>query len=155
MRLDAEKAPLTVANFRNYVACGQYDLTIFHQVLKGPLQIVLGGGYTTDLKEKADVHAHSERGPQRLEEPPRHDRHGPSSQRRRQRDVPVFHQYRGQRRAEFPVAHPRGYGYCVFGEVIEGMDVVDQIAKVPVHDSGKIEGLPVEAVVVKSIRQVK
>ena len=40
-------------NFRNYVARGHYDLTIFHQVLKGSLQIVLGGGYTADLKEKA------------------------------------------------------------------------------------------------------
>ena len=53
MRLDAEKAPLTVDNFRNYVARGHYDLTIFHQVVKSPLQIVLGGGYTADLKEKA------------------------------------------------------------------------------------------------------
>ena len=55
VRLDAEKAPLTVDNFRNYVARGHYDLTIFHQVLKGPVQIVLGGGYTADLKEKATL----------------------------------------------------------------------------------------------------
>ena len=55
VRLDAEKAPLTVDNFRNYVARGHYDLTIFHQVLKGSLQIVFGGGYTADLKEKTPL----------------------------------------------------------------------------------------------------
>ena len=55
----------------------------------------------------------------------------------------------------FKARTPEGYGYCVFGEVTEGMDVLDRIAKIPVHDTDKFRNLPVETVVIKSVRQVK
>ena len=55
VRLDAEKAPLTVGNFRKYASCGHFDQTIFHQVFSKPVQVVLGGVYTSDLKEKTPM----------------------------------------------------------------------------------------------------
>ena len=155
VRLDAEKAPLTVDNFRNYVARGHYDLTIFHQVLKGSLQIVLGGGYTADLKEKATL------------TPIRNEAHnglknhrGTIAMARRPNDEDsasgqFFINIADNDALNFKSRTPEGYGYCVFGEVTEGMDVLDRIAKSPVHNVDKFKDLPVETVVIKSVRQVK
>jgi cyclophilin family peptidyl-prolyl cis-trans isomerase len=156
VRLDAEKAPLTVDNFRNYVARGHYDLTIFHQVLNKGLQIVLGGGYTADLKEKKATLM-----------PIRNEAHkglknhrGTIAMARRADDedsatCQFFINITDNDVLNFKSRTPEGYGYCAFGEVTEGMDVVDRIAKTPVHNSDKFTDLPVEAVVIKTIRQVK
>ena len=155
VRLDAEKAPLTVDNFRSYVARGHYDLTIFHQALQGSLQIVLGGGYTADLKEKPT------RTPIRNEA---HNglknRRGTIAMARRANDVDsatcqFFINIADNEILNFKSRTPEGYGYCAFGEVIEGMETVDRIAKAPVHDTDKFMSLPVQPVVLKSIRQVK
>lgn len=155
VRMDGEKAPLTVDNFRAYVARGHYDLTIFHQVLKGSLQIVLGGGYTADLKEKAS------RTPIRNEA---HNglknRRGTIAMARRPNDedsasCQFYINVADNDALNFKSRTPEGYGYCVFGEVIDGMDVVDRIAKVAVHDSDKFRDVPVEPVVIRSVRQVK
>lgn len=155
VRLDGEKVPLTVDNFRNYVARGYYDLTIFHQVLKSPPQIVLGGGYTADLKEKAAL------------TPIRNEAHKASKNRRgtiamtrRLNDEDsasgqFFINIADNDALNFKSSTPEGYGYCVFGEVTEGMEILDQIAKTPVHNTDKFKDLPVEPVVIKSIRQVK
>ena len=155
VRLDAEKAPLTVDNFRNYVARGHYNLTIFHQVSKESPQIVLGGGYTADLKEKAAL------------TPIRNEAHnglkncrGTIAMARRADDIDsatcqFFINIADNDRLNFKSRTPEGYGYCVFGEVTEGMEVVDRIATSPVHQSGKFVGLPADTVVIKSIRQVR
>lgn len=50
---------------------------------------------------------------------------------------------------------PAAYGYCVFGEVTEGLDVVNKINEVPVHDTSSLERTPVQAIIVKSIRQIR
>ena len=155
VRLDAEKAPLTVDNFRNYVARGHYDLTIFHQVLKGSLQIMLGGGYTADLKEKATLTPIRNEAHNGLK-----NRRGTIAMARRANDedsatCQFFINVADNNVLNFKSRTPEGYGYCVFGEVTEGMDVVDRIAKAPVHDTDKFAGLPVETVVIKSIRQIK
>ncbi len=155
VRLDAEKAPLTVDNFRNYVARGHYDLTIFHQVLKDPLQIVLGGGYTADLKEKATLTPIRNEAHNGLK-----NRRGTIAMARRPNDedsatCQFFINIADNDALNFKSRTPEGYGYCVFGEVTEGMDVLDRIAKAPVHDIDKFMDLPVETVVIKSVRQVK
>jgi len=155
VRLDAEKAPMTVYNFRNYVARGHYDLTIFHQVLKGSLQIVLGGGYTADLKEKATLTPIRNEAHNGLK-----NRRGTIAMARRANDedsatCQFFVNIADNDALNFISRSPNGYGYCVFGEVTEGMEVVDRIAKTPLHDTDKFVGLPVEAVAIKSIRQVK
>ena len=55
----------------------------------------------------------------------------------------------------FKARTSEGYGYCVFGEVTDGMDVLDRIAKGPVHDSGSHPNMPVETVAIKSIHEVR
>ena len=154
VRLDAEKAPLTVDNFHNYVARGFYDLTIFHQVPKG-LQLVLGGGYTADLKEKAALVPIRNEAHNGLK-----NRRGTIAMARRANDedsatCQFFINTADNEALNFKSRTADGYGYCVFGEVTEGMDVVDRIAKTPVHDADKFKDLPVESVVIRSIRQVK
>jgi cyclophilin family peptidyl-prolyl cis-trans isomerase len=156
VRLDGEKAPLTVENFRNYVNCGHYNLTIFHQVfIKDGLKIVLGGGYTADLKEKA------------ARTPIRNEAHnglknhrGTIAMARRQDDedsatCQFFINVADNNSLNFKAPTAKDYGYCVFGEVTDGMEVLDRIAKTPVHDIDKLVAVPVETVVIKSIRQVK
>jgi len=155
VRLDAEKAPLTVYNFRNYVTRGHYDLTIFHQVLKGSLQIVLGGGYTADLKEKAALTPIRNEAHNGLK-----NRRGSITMARRANDedsatCQFFINIADNDALNFKSRSPNGYGYCAFGEVTEGMEVIDRIATAPVHDTDKFVGLPVETIVIKSIRQVK
>jgi len=155
VRLDAEKAPLTVDNFRNYVARGHYDLTIFHQVLKSSLQIVLGGGYTADLKEKAALTPIRNEAHNALK-----NRRGTIAMARRANDedsatCQFFINVADNDALNFKARSPEGYGYCAFGEVTEGMEVVDRIARAPVHDTDKFVGLPVETVVITSVRQVK
>ena len=142
VRLDAEKAPLTVDNFRNYVARGHYDLTIFHQVLKGSLQIVLGGGYTADLKEKATLTPIRNEAHNGLK-----NRRGTIAMARRANDedsatCQFFINIADNDALNFKARTPEGYGYCVFGEVTEGMEVLDRIAKTPVHDTDKFVDLP-------------
>ena len=155
VRLDAEKAPLTVDNFHNYVARGHYDSTIFHQVLKTPVQIVLAGGYTADLREKAVRTAIRNEAHNGLK-----NHRGTIAMARRgdfedSATCQFFINLADNDVLNFRSRTPEGYGYCVFGEVTDGMEVVDRIAKVPLHDTDKFAGLPVEAVVIKLIRQVK
>ncbi|MHB1037572.1 MAG: peptidylprolyl isomerase [Pirellulales bacterium] len=152
VKLDAEKVPLTVDNFLSYVKAGHYDNTIFHQVDDG--YAILGGGYTADLVQKP------------VRTSIRNDAHNAMKNRRgtiamtRAADVIDSSQaeffinlvdnpaldYKGRTAAE--------YGYCVFGEVVGGLDVVDRIGKVKVHDSKQFEKIPVETVLIQSIRCV-
>ena len=126
IELFEDKAPITVKNFLNYVDDKHYDGTIFHRVI--PDFMIQGGGFEPGMKEKKTKRPDQERVGQRPVERARHHRHGPH-QRARQRHRPVLHQRRGQR-----LPRPRkardGVGYCVFGKVIEGMDVVDKIKAV-------------------------
>jgi cyclophilin family peptidyl-prolyl cis-trans isomerase len=155
VRLDAEKAPLTVDNFRTYVARGHYDLTIFHQVIKEPLHVVLGGGYTADLKEKSTLTPIRNEAHNGLK-----NRRGTIAMARRPNDVDsatcqFFINFADNDILNFKTRTPEGYGYCVFGEVIDGMDLVDRIAQAAVHTVDKFPGLPVETVVIKSIHQIR
>ncbi|MGA2253772.1 MAG: peptidylprolyl isomerase [Thermoguttaceae bacterium] len=155
VRLDAEKAPLTVDNFRSYVGRGYYDLTIFHQVLKDSVQVVLGGGYTADLKEKTPLTPIRNEAHNGLK-----NRRGTIAMARRSNDedsatCQFFINLADNALLNFKARTPEGYGYCVFGEVIDGMDVLDRIAKAPVRNIDKFPGLPVETVEIRSIRQVK
>jgi cyclophilin family peptidyl-prolyl cis-trans isomerase len=155
VRLDAEKAPLTVCNFRDYAIRGHYDQTIFHQVGKTPVQIVLGGVYMPDLKEKTarmPIRNEADNGLK--------NRRGTIAMLRSAKDedsatCQFFFNISDNEALNYKTRTAEGYGYCVFGEVTEGMEVLDQIAKTPVHDSGNHKDMPVEAVAIKSVRQVK
>jgi peptidyl-prolyl cis-trans isomerase B (cyclophilin B) len=137
------KAPLTVANFLQYVKSGFYNGVIFHRVI--PDFMVQTGGFTPDMKQKptkgqikneSDNGLHNERGTlamARLTEP-----HTASSQ--------FFINLKDNRSLDHS---PRGWGYTVFGKVVEGMDVVDAIATVRTTTKGQYGDVPVEPILIK------
>ncbi len=156
VRLDAENSPLTVDNFLAYVDSGHYDQTIFHQVLQDYPRVVIGGAFTSELTEKP-VHT-----------PIRNEAHNKLSHRRgtiamaRQPeavDSATCHFFFNVTDNEKVLDHKdrtlEGYGYCVFGEVVEGLDVVDKIAEAEVHDKPQFEQIPVQTVLIRSVRRVK
>ena len=155
MRLDWEKAPRTVANFLyNYVETGFYAQTVIHYVDNGYL--IAGGGYTADLQEKP------------TKPPIPCEANNGLSNRRGTVAMARHPGFAGSATSQFFInlvdnpgldyraGHPDGInGYCVFGEVIEGLDVVDKIAQVPVHDKNGMNKTPVQPVVVESVKRVK
>jgi cyclophilin family peptidyl-prolyl cis-trans isomerase len=153
MQLDAESAPLTVDNFLNYVEAGYYDGTIFHQTYDN--FIVLGGGYDSKFQLKR---AHS---PVRNEAHNGLKNHRGSVAMARQADAidsatsQFFVNLADNTSLDFAGSQPSQYGYCVFGEVTSGMDVVERIAKGEVHNTPELENAPVKPVVIESIRRVK
>jgi cyclophilin family peptidyl-prolyl cis-trans isomerase len=155
VRLDAEKAPLTVNNFRNYATHGHFDQTIFHQVYSTPVQIVLGGVYTSDLKEKSPNMPIRNEADNGLK-----NRRGTIAMARRADDEDsatsqFFFNLSDNDSLNYKARTSEGYGYCVFGEVTEGIEVLDRIAKGPVHDTNDHKNMPVESVAIKSVRQVR
>ncbi len=153
LRLDADKAPLTVSNFLSYVRSSYYDQTIVHQIYKG--QGFLGGGYGKNLAEKkphtpirneADNGLKNRRGTIAMVRFPDAIDSATSQFFINLADNPPL-DYRDRT--------PAGYGYCVFGEVVEGLDVVDKIGEAKVHDTKDFERTPEQPIVVKSIRQVR
>jgi peptidyl-prolyl cis-trans isomerase A (cyclophilin A) len=155
LRLDAEKSPLTVDNFlTNYVGRGFYEGTVFHYVEKGFM--LAGGGYTTDLqpketrafiKNEADNGLKNRRGTIAMVRQPDHADSATSQFFINLTDNSSLNH--GE------AAGTDKDGYCVFGEVVEGMDVVDRIAEVPVADRGSFPKTPVSPVVVKSAEWIR
>lgn len=161
VRLDREKSPLTVDNFLSYVENKFYDQTIFHQVLKN--YVVLGGGYTEQMTEKsarpASVRNEARNG--------RKNVRGTIAMARRPDVIDSATSQFFFNVADNPqldhkeektpgvTGPPEEYGYCVFGDVAEGMEVVDKISNVAVHDQKDMERTPVQAVIIKSIRRIQ
>ncbi len=155
VKLDAEHAALTVDNFLAYVEAGHYDNTLFHQVSTKPIGIILGGGYDKFNHEKP---AHS---PIRNEA-----RNGLKNTRgaiamARRPDAidsstaQFFIDLADNPDLDYKKPTAKEYGYCVFGQVVEGMDVVDKIGQVPCHDTDKMAGTPVEQVVIQWMHVMK
>ena len=147
IELYAEKAPLTVKNFLSYVDDKFYDGTIFHRVISDFM--IQGGGFEPGMKEKktkAPIKNESGNG---LSNDARHHRHGPH-QRPRQRHR------RSSTSTSWTTLLDRldqTAGYCVFGKVIEGMDVVDKIKAVKTGRKGPYDDVPVKDVVIESVRR--
>ena len=146
--LDPEKAPITVRNFLKYVRSGHYEGTVFHRVIPGFM--IQGGGFTPELEEKPN------QGPIKSEA-----RNGLRNSRGTlamartnnpdSADSQFFINLRDNHRLDYGIG---GAGYTVFGQVIEGMDVVDRIAMVPTASRGQHENVPQMAVVIKKAREV-
>ena len=148
IELFQDKAPVSVENFLQYVREGFYAGTIFHRVVAG--YVVQGGGYTPDLNEK----------PTR---PPIQNEatNGLSNQRgtvamARTRTVrsgtsQFFVNVVDNRRLDHTGYAPDDFGYAVFGRVVEGMDVVDRISKVPTTIKDGMESVPIDPVIIKGI----
>jgi cyclophilin family peptidyl-prolyl cis-trans isomerase len=135
-----EKAPLTCENFRRYVADGFFDGTIFHRVI--PNFMIQGGGLDADMRQKP------------TREPIRNEADNGVPNRRgtlamaRTADVDsaTAQFFINLRDNDFLNHGGRDFGYAVFGEVVDGMDVVDTIAAVPTGNRGGHGDVPLETV---------
>ncbi len=147
IELDAAKAPGSVANFVKYVKKGHYDGLIFHRVI--PDFMIQGGGFTSDMQQKkTDAPIQNEaanglknvKGTLAMARTP--DPHSASSQFFINLKDNSFLDYPGQ----------DGWGYCVFGKVTKGLEVIDQIAAVQTTTKGGHRDVPAEAVTIKSAK---
>lgn len=149
IELYADKAPETVKNFLQYVESGFYDHTIFHRVIDGFM--IQGGGFTADLTQKkpsAPIKNEAHNGLKNLR--------GTLAMARTS-DVDsatgqFFINVKDNSFLDFKAKTPREYGYCVFGKVIEGMDVVDQIKAVETSTQSLHSDVPVVPVeIIKAV----
>jgi cyclophilin family peptidyl-prolyl cis-trans isomerase len=151
--LDREKAPRTVDNFLEYVNETYYQGTIIHQVVKG--HHILAGGYDANYVEKQShppILNEAHNGLKNVR--------GTIAMARSPDDVnsatcQFFINVADNPSLDFRERTADGYGYCVFGQVTEGMEVVDRIAETQVHDSDAFERTPSKAVVISATRQIK
>jgi peptidyl-prolyl cis-trans isomerase B (cyclophilin B) len=147
--LDGDKAPLTVANFLAYVDDKFYDNTIFHRVI--PDFMIQGGGFETGLRQKTTKAAIKNESGNGLS-----NKKGTLAMART--SVPdsataqFFINLKDNNFLDKSQAQD-GVGYCVFGKVTEGLDVVDKIKAVVTGRRGMHENVPTQDVVIKSIRR--
>ncbi len=144
--LDRDKAPVTVDNFVQYVTDGHYDNTLFHRVIDGFM--VQGGGMEPGMQQKPTRKTIAHEGANGLKNTKytlamarTGDPHSASSQ--------FFINIADNAFLDFKSPGGQGWGYCVFGKVVEGTDVVDKIRKVETHTSGFHENVPKDDVVIE------
>jgi len=150
VELFADKAPATVANFLQYVDDKFYDGTIFHRVIDGFM--IQGGGFTPDMQQKKTRAAIQNEAANGLK-----NDLGTLAMARTSDVNSATAQFFVNVANNGPLNHkdtsPRGFGYCVFGKVIAGMDVVDRIKAVPTQNSGSFQNVPAKPVIITSIRR--
>jgi peptidyl-prolyl cis-trans isomerase B (cyclophilin B) len=152
IQLNTEKAPLSSANFLTYVNEGFYNGTIFHRVI--PDFMAQGGGFDTSFNQKA-VHApikneadnglKNTRGTLAMART--NDPNSATAQ--------FFINYKDNSFLNHTSPTPSGWGYAVFGEVIEGMDVVDAMAKEPTGNRGPHQDVPKKDIVIEKAEVIK
>jgi peptidyl-prolyl cis-trans isomerase B (cyclophilin B) len=148
LTLDAEKAPVTVANFLEYAKAGHYDNTIFHRVISNFM--IQGGGFEPGMKQKdtkapikneADNGLKNKRGSIAMARTS--DPHSATAQ--------FFINVVDNDFLNFQAPTGNGWGYCVFGEVTEGLDVIDAIKAVKTGRSGFHQDVPAEDVIIERV----
>ena len=145
LRLFRDKAPITVENFLQYVEDGHYDGTIFHRVI--PNFMIQGGGLTVDMQEKPTREPIVNESANRL-----HNIRGTIAMARTSDPDSAAAQFFINQRSNLRLDWtPGAVGYTVFGEVIDGLSVVDFIASSPVRQVGPHANVPVEPVIIESI----
>jgi len=151
LELDEAKAPVTARNFLDYVESGFYDGTIFHRVIDNFM--VQGGGFEPGMRQKttrANIRNEADNGLRNvaysvaMARTP--DPHSASSQ--------FFINLADNDFLDYSAPTARGWGYCVFGQVVKGKEVVDQIRKVHTGGRGGHDDVPVEDVVIKKAEVV-
>ena len=144
IELDADKAPKTVENFLSYVKAGHYDGTIFHRVINGFM--IQGGGFTQDMRQKpvqAPIKNESTNGL-------KNEHYTIAMARTNVRDSATSQFFINVKKNDFlNYAGESNPGYAVFGKVVEGQDVVDQIRKVATGTTGMHQDVPKTAVVIE------
>jgi peptidyl-prolyl cis-trans isomerase B (cyclophilin B) len=152
LELDSEKAPLTVQNFVDYVNSGNYDNTIFHRVIDGFM--IQGGGFEPGMVQKqtrAPIQNEAANGLKNdkytVAMARTSDVHSATNQ--------FFINVSNNNFLNYSAPTSQGFGYCVFGKVIEGMDVVDKIAKVNTGNRGGHQNVPVENVLLEKAEVIE
>jgi len=150
--LDAENSPATVANFLQYVRDGHYDNTIFHRVIDGFM--IQGGGFEPGMRQKPThppVANEAGNGVKNrkytLAMARTSDPHSASAQ--------FFINVADNDFLDYKSPSPNGWGYCVFGKVTGGTDVVDRIKDVPTGNAGMHQNVPRDDVVIQRAEEVK
>lgn len=148
LALNEEKAPATVTNFVKYAKAGFYDGTIFHRVIDGFM--IQGGGFTRSMDQK------------KTDEPIRNEAMNGLKNKRgtiaMARTMVVdsatsqfFINLVDNDFLDFTSPTPQGFGYAVFGEVTDGLSVVDAIGKVKTGFAGPHQNVPEEPIVIKKV----
>ena len=145
IELDSEKAPLTTRNFLEYVNSGYYDNTLFHRVIDGFM--IQGGGFEPGMKQKqarAPIQNEAANGLKNekytIAMARTSDVHSATAQ--------FFINVADNASLNYTSSTPRGFGYCVFGRVVDGKDIVDKIKKVKTGSRSGHQDVPLEDVVV-------
>jgi len=146
LQLDTEKAPKTVANFLAYVQAGHYDGTIFHRVIKNFM--IQGGGFVVGMDQKPTqdpIENEAANGLQNVRGSiamaRTSDPHSATAQ--------FFINTVDNDFLDFKAPSGQGWGYCVFGQVVEGLEVVDKIRSVPTGNKGFHQDVPKEDVIIE------
>ena len=152
LQLDAEKAPNTVKNFLGYVNSGFYANTVFHRVIDGFM--IQGGGFEPGMKQKpvnAPIQNEAANGLKNdnytVAMARTGDPHSATAQ--------FFINVKDNNFLNYSAPNQQGYGYCVFGKVVEGMDVVDKIRKVKTGTSAGFQDVPQEDVIITKAEAVR
>ncbi|MBL8480505.1 MAG: peptidyl-prolyl cis-trans isomerase [Sterolibacteriaceae bacterium] len=147
IELFQDKAPKTVENFLQYAKDGFFNGTVFHRVIPGFM--IQGGGFTPDLKQKetrAPIQNEAKNGLKNetgtLAMARTGDPHSASAQ--------FFINLKGNSFLDYPSRD--GWGYAVFGKVVQGMDVVQKIALVPTGNAGPHQNVPTTPVLIESVK---
>lgn len=147
LELDAEKAPITVANFLKYVENGFYDGLIFHRVINDFM--IQGGGFDASMKQKpteAEIKNEADNGLS-------NDKYTIAMARTSIPDSAssqFFINVNDNNFLNHTAPTASGWGYCVFGKVVEGMDVIDQIKTVKTGSRAGHQDVPIEPVVIET-----
>ena len=152
LELDADKAPLTVENFLNYVKSGHFNNTIFHRVINGFM--VQGGGFEPGMKQKPTAAPIKNEADNKLKNDNytvamarTSDPHSASAQ--------FFINVADNAFLNHTAPTAQGWGYCVFGKVVDGKDVVDAIKGVKTGNRGGHQDVPAEDVVIEKAEVVE
>jgi peptidyl-prolyl cis-trans isomerase B (cyclophilin B) len=145
IELDNAKAPLSTANFKNYVTSGFYDGTIFHRVIRDFM--IQGGGFTPDMKQKRAQAAIRNEADNKLGNKKytiamarTDDPHSATAQ--------FFINVKDNPFLDHKAPSGNNWGYAVFGKVIQGMDVVDRIVRVKTGNKAGHQDVPLDPVVI-------
>jgi peptidyl-prolyl cis-trans isomerase B (cyclophilin B) len=146
LELDAEKAPKSVENFLNYVKAGHYDNTVFHRVINGFM--IQGGGFEPGMKQKpteAPITNEANNGLKNVNGSiamaRTNDPHSATAQ--------FFINVNDNDFLNHSSPTPQGWGYAVFGKVVEGLDIVEKIKSVKTGSKGFHQDVPVDDVIIE------
>ena len=148
LELNDEKAPVTVANFVDYATSGHYDGTIFHRVIDGFM--IQGGGFTKEMNQKATKAPIRNEAANGLK-----NARGTIAMARTNvvdsATSQFFINLVDNDFLDYRSPTPQGFGYAVFGQVTDGLEVVDAIAKVSTGDCGYYQNVPDKPIVIKKV----